>query len=69
MPTEQYELTSEREARAAFWREHPKMAHRRRSWLRQNQYLADIRTAWCDWVDAAQRDGRMSDRLADRVTL
>lgn len=35
----------------------------------QNDYPADIRMAWCDFVDSMQRDGNISMALAERATL
>lgn len=64
------DIRSQIEARAAFWAEMPEdiRRHRRVGW-RQNDYPTDVRVAWCDWVDAAARDGRLPDALAQGVTL
>lgn len=35
----------------------------------QNEYPADIRMAWVDFVDAMTRCGEISEALADRATL
>ena len=35
----------------------------------QNAQPCDTRTAWCDWLDAQVRAGRVSARLAERATL
>ena len=36
---------------------------------RQNDLPADLRMAFCDYVDGLQRDGTISEALASRVTL
>ncbi|CAB4158811.1 hypothetical protein UFOVP703_33 [uncultured Caudovirales phage] len=35
----------------------------------QNEYPADVRMAFVDWVDAQARAGAITDSLADRATL
>lgn len=63
-------IQDERMARTAFWMESPRSISRwagRRS--TQNAYPCDVRVAWCDWVDAAQKSGRMTEALASKVTL
>jgi hypothetical protein len=66
---EDFELSDEEEVREAFWEEHPRLAKYRDDAKSQNDYNADIRTAFVDWVDVANRDGRMSGDLAREVTL
>lgn len=67
-----HKLTRERDIRAAFWREHP---HFNRRKLIPNHagngkmYPVDVRCAFCDWLDYAHRDGRVSDRLVRYATL
>jgi hypothetical protein len=53
--------------RYAFWCDHPNL--KRRSGWTQNQYPADVRQAWCVYVDFMQRDGAISEALAQRATL
>ena len=63
-------INSARAARAAFLAElQPDLRKQYRKGLPQNRQCCDIRTAWCYWVDAAAKDGRMSHELADTVTL
>lgn len=57
------------EIRAAFWSAHPEFANEYRKTKRQNDYRADIRMAFVDYVDMLHRDGQISDSLAKRVTL
>ena len=63
--------TSQRAIRAAFWDLGlaiqiicPRVPGRT-----QNQYSADIRMAFVDFVDQLQKSGEISVRLADRATL
>jgi hypothetical protein len=65
--------TTQAQVRAAFWdmlREfQPEMARDYRRGKRQNEYPADIRVRWVDFVDQETRDGHVSEALARRVTL
>ena len=36
---------------------------------RQNDYPADVRMAWVDYVDMLARSGEISAKLSNRVTL
>jgi ABC-type uncharacterized transport system YnjBCD substrate-binding protein len=47
----------------------PELANQRRSKKRQNDYCADIRMTFVDWVDNMSKDGQISNQLAQRVTL
>lgn len=60
-------LKSEAAVRAAFWRENPGAV--RRWGKRQNEQPTDTRCAFVNWVDQQARAGRVSERLAARVTL
>ena len=63
-------INSARAARAAFLAEiNPELRKQYRKNLPQNRQCCDIRTAWCNWVDAAAKDGRMSNELADTAEL
>ena len=72
-------LTRMSEVRRAFWDDVQHLGWRPR-WVRvigtsgsrprtQNEYPADIRMAFCDWLDAQERSGRVSTNLAQRATL
>lgn len=65
----EYELSDETDVQNAFWNEHPEYQRERDDDKTQNDYRADIRIAFCDWVDSAQKEGRLSDDLAGEVTL
>jgi hypothetical protein len=62
-------MTTQNEVRDSFWRHHAQYEHLRRSKKRQNQYPADVRTAFVDFVDYLQKHGQISEALASRVTL
>lgn len=59
--------------RGAFWDEHPELAmkfyHECYCSYSQNQFPVEARLAWCDFVEAAVRDGRISEEFARTVTL
>jgi len=60
-------ITTQLELRTAFWRDHPNLK-RMPGWT-QNQYPAEVRQTWCDYVDTMQRNGQISEALAQRATL
>lgn len=60
-------ITTQKELREAFWREHANLT--RVPGKKQNDYPADTRLAWCDYVENMQRNGEISAKLADRATL
>lgn len=60
-------ITTQKALRAAFWESHPKL--KRVPGFKQNQYPADTRMAWCDFVESCTRNWQISDTLANRATL
>ena len=69
------QITTQAELRQAFWRENPNM---QRSYINgpvrpaiapQNYQPVDTRVAFCDYVDALQKAGEISEALAERATL
>ena len=62
-----YQITTQKELRQTFWRDHPYLT--RVPGKTQNQYPADTRVAWVEYVDAMAREGVISDALANRATL
>lgn len=64
-------ITNQRELRAAFWRDHPQVSRRKipaysgKGWM----YCTDTRCAFVDWLDAMQKNGAISEALANRATL
>jgi len=64
------QINSARTARAAFLAElQPTLRKQYRKGLPQNRQCCDIRTAWCDWIDAAAKNGRISEHLANTAIL
>ena len=61
-----YTYTTQAQVRAAFFDFYP--ARRVKGWT-QNRYDVTTRCAFCDFVDALQKEGHISEALADRVTL
>lgn len=66
-----HELNDARAVRAAFWRENPRASRRlvRNHAGTGTMHVTDTRVAFCDWLDGAARDGRVSQSLANNVTL
>ena len=60
-------ITTQMALRYAFWRHCPYFK-RMPGWT-QNQYQADVRQAWCDYVDCMQKEGMISEALAQRAKL
>jgi len=63
--------TTQKQVRAAFWREHPTADRKRIPNFSGNgtMYKTDTRCAFADYVDSLARGGMISERLAQRVTL
>lgn len=62
-------LTTEEEVRSSFWQTYPEYYPEYRLHYSQNHYRTDIRVAFCDFVDGLQKDGVITEELADNVTL
>jgi hypothetical protein len=64
-------VTRARTIRSEFWRMHPELSRRRiRDYSGSGlMYPADVRVAFCDFVDSLYRFGYISERLAQSVTL
>lgn len=68
--TVNYAYTTENQVRASFWLlAFPRGKPARYFGKRQNELPVGIRMAFCDYVDALQKDGIISASLADSVTL
>jgi hypothetical protein len=61
-------ITNQREFRRLFWLAHQDCASVKRRKI-NGAYDTDTRCAFVDYVDACQRDGTISEALANRVTL
>lgn len=69
-----HEITNMRQLRATFWRECENVAGVSRRKIRNysgngTMHNTDTRVTFCDWLDNAAKDGRLSESLADRATL
>lgn len=60
-----YRITSQRQILAEFWRVHPDLSRRRIG----ADYPTDTRVAFVDFIDFLERNGEISDKLAQRATL
>ena len=57
------------QVRTAFWQTFENFKPFYRKTWRQNQYATDIRCAFVDYVDSLRKDGQITEKLAQRVTL
>lgn len=55
--------------RRQFWAYHPQFAGAYRKTYRQNQYNATIRSCFVEFVDTLERNGEISESLANGATL
>lgn len=62
-----FDFTREGQVRKAFWQGMPTGVQVRGK--RQNGYSATIRSEWVEFVDMLQKNGHISESLAERVTL
>jgi hypothetical protein len=69
-------MTNQKQIRAAFWEAFPDLPRRRYrySWNPNDKtaelvFPIDTRCAFVDFVDQLQREGVISEALAERVTL
>lgn len=62
----QFTITTQRQLRAAFWREHPDLVRRPGG---QNAQPTDTRVAFVDYVEHLARLGAIPETLAQRATL
>lgn len=58
-----------KEIRAEFWNAHPQFrAEYRKTWT-QDQYRADIRVSFTDYIDHLQKSGEITEKQAYKITL
>jgi len=69
-------MTNQKQIRAAFWEAFPDLPRRRYRYspnrsdkTAQLVYSIDTRCAFVDFLDQLQRDGAISEALAERATL
>ena len=55
--------------RRQFWADHPQFKDAYRKTYRQNRYNATIRSYFVEYVDCLERNGEISESLANRATL
>tara|TARA_R110000796_G_scaffold25898_7_gene72514 strand:+ start:1677 stop:1862 length:186 start_codon:yes stop_codon:yes gene_type:complete len=61
-------MTNQKQIRAAFWQGNEHFKHFVKS-KKQNQYNATIRSEFVEFIDMLERDGHISQNLAQRATL
>ena len=64
--------TTQKQLREEFWSTFPELecrTNRNGNPLPQNQQPADTRMSFVDWVDQLERNGDISEQLAQRATL
>lgn len=66
-------MTTQKQIRDSFWEAYPDFEFQAREAgifsKRQNHHCATVRCAFVDYVDSLARDGQISEKLANRVTL
>lgn len=70
--SKRYLFTTQNQLRDEFWSMFPELecrTTRRGKPLSQNQQPADTRMSFVDWIDQLERNGDISERLAQRATL
>jgi hypothetical protein len=69
----QYTYTNQKQIRQAFWESFPHFEEQAREagifTKSQNHHCATVRCAFVDFVDYLSKDGQISEKLANRVTL
>lgn len=64
------QFTDEDDAITAFWNEHPELTAKEKQRAYDGYKLhVDTRCTFVDWVDSCARDGRMSEDMAQDITL
>lgn len=66
-------MKTQAQVRKAFWEYlkevSPQLYAKGKRSKRQNDQVTDIRVTFVDYVDSLQRDGQITESLANRVTL
>jgi len=58
-----------KQVRDLFFENFPEFQSERRVRKHQNEYSCDCRCAFCDFVDSLNKDGQITDKQADKITL
>lgn len=65
--------TTQAEVRMSFWENIPHLNRGKELKIKRQRpdkdFRTDVRCAFVDYVDILQKDGRISEKLAERVTL
>jgi hypothetical protein len=66
-----YRITNQKQLREQFWAEHPELSRKKiKDYAGTGKmYNTDTRTAFVNWLDALQKNGDVSQELAERATL
>ena len=66
-----YTYTNQKQIRKAFWESHPDADRKKIKDFRGTgkMHVTDTRVAFCDFLDYLQKDGQISEKLAQRTTL
>ncbi len=66
-----YTYTTQKQVRAAFWRDHPQAMRRKIPNYSGNgtMHVTDTRCMFTDYIDHLSKEGLISQELAQRVTL
>jgi hypothetical protein len=64
-----YAYTTEGQVRKAFWQGNEHLRAQYSRGKRQNDFNATIRSEFVEFIDMLQRDGHISEALAQKVTL
>lgn len=64
-------ITTQKELRRVFWETYPELSKKKITDHSGNgkMFTVDTRCAFVEFVDQLQREGVISEKLADRVTL
>lgn len=71
MQRNQYTYTTQQALRAAFWQQHPHLSRKKIKDYSGNgrMHTTDTRCAFVAWLDNLNRNGEVSQALAQRATL
>lgn len=58
-----------KQVRNLFFEEFPQFRHERRRGKQQNEFSTDCRCYFVDFVDYLHRDGQLTDRQRENITL
>lgn len=62
-------MKTQKQVRESFWNAFPEFKSEYKKTYTQNQYRCDIRCYFVNYVDNLAKNGEISEKLAQRVTL